>query len=1052
MKINRLILSAFGSFSGEEIIDFRRVQGELFLISGETGAGKTTILDAISYALFEETSGRVRDGGMMRSQYADADTPTYVKLEFEYRGEAYVIKRNPTYKRQSKRRNQDGNYAMTEEKAGVELQLPDGTMYRGKKQEINRKIIEIIGITAKQFSSIVMIAQGKFTQLLFASSKERKEIFKELFDTEIYARIQEQLQSRAKGATEKLQVFNMQYQTYMRSILLPEEYERAAEWESVLQYETMDRTEQVEGMLEEIWEQSGQQAKKDREIQEAAKEQVAQIKVRLSQAEQELKWITQRDALQEQLKQLELQRAQENEKLLRIQTAEKAGQVEPDYHAWKMKQQEQLQCIKELKETGQLQAQRTQARDRLVPAVNRLKAEGTEAVEKLTPKIRQLEENLQQYEQLQVLQTELQKDSRIMQELQQQQEQIVERQVETAARIQQLKERQQELSVLANGYEAADQMEQTARQRLDKIRRLQELWQSREEEATRGSAYQTKLAAAEAEKIKAGACYEHAMEQYIGNQAGVLAKQLKPDCPCPVCGSVEHPHPAAERLESISKEQLESLQQAREAAEKSYQQCAEEIHAWQQALKLKNQQLQKEGEELGLTNWLDKADAGRILKATEKQAEQELSARREARQQTENAGKQLVRVNRELPELEQQVQEYEQQGKKLETECQTVHDRLIQQEAQIAGMRKALIFEDMKQAEQELTRKKQELKTWTEKITAGEDSLQQLQTEINRILGILEAKRTERKRLEEETEQRRLQYETRRLEAGFETEDAFLKGCMENEVLERLRGEHSQYEQHCKDIQKEYEIAIREVGDKTPYELDSMREALQAAEEQEQLAEVAYQKSANRLSTNETQVRQLRKLQEQYRKEESEFRIYETLSKTANGRLNQSVKLDFQTYIQRYYFNEMIRAANERLVEMTGGRLYLQCRELKNLQTQGEAGLDLDIYSAELNQVRDVKTLSGGESFQAALAMAFGMADIIEKRVGRIQMGMLFIDEGFGSLDDDARQLAIEKLRSMTGKNQTVGIISHVAELRDEVEHLLYVKKDSHGSHASWKA
>lgn len=497
----------------------------------------------------------------------------------------------------------------------------------------------------------------------------------------------------------------MHYQAYMRGILLPDGYERVSEWESVLQYETMDRTELVEKMLEEICQQSGQQAKKDREVQEAAKEQVAQMKVKLSQAEQELKWITQRDALQEQLKQLELQRAQENEKLLRIQTAEKAGQVEPDYHAWKMKQQEQLQCIKELEETGQLQVQRTQAKDRLVPAVNRLKAEGAEVAEGLTPEIRQLEENLQQYEQLQVLQTELQKDSRIMQELQQRQEQIVERQVETAARIQQLKEQQQELSILANGYEATDQMEQTARQRLDKIRRLQELWQSREEEATRESAYQTKLAAAEAEKVKAGACYEHAMEQYIGNQAGILAKQLKPACPCPVCGSVEHPHPAAELMESISKEQLESFQQAREAAEKSYQQCAEEIHAWQQTLKLKDQQLQKDGEELGLTDWLDKADAGRILEATEKQAEQELSARREARQRTENAGKQLVRVNRELPELEQQVQEYEQQGKKLETECQTVHDRIIQQEAQIAGMRKALVFEDMKQAEQELTRK-----------------------------------------------------------------------------------------------------------------------------------------------------------------------------------------------------------------------------------------------------------------------------------------------------------------------------------------------------------
>ena len=1050
MKINRLTLSAFGSFSKEEVIDFRGVQGELFLISGDTGAGKTTILDAISYALFEETSGRVRDGSMMRSQYADADTPTYVKLEFEYRGEAYVIKRNPTYKRQSKRRNQDGNYALTEEKAGVELQLPDGTMYRGKKQEINHKIIEIIGITAKQFASIVMIAQGKFTQLLFASSKERKEIFKELFDTEIYAGIQERLQNQAKISADKLKTFNTQYQTYMQGILLPEEYGRAEEWEKIRRYETMDRTDLVDEMLDEILKQSGQRAGEDRKVQEAAKAQTAQLKVKLSQAEQELKWIRQRNLMKEQLEKLELQKPQEDERLIRIHTAERAGRVEPDYRAWKIKQQEQQQCVQELEKTGMLQKQQEQMRDQMILSVRQVKEEGTAITEKLTPEIRQLEENLQEYERLQVLQAEVQKNSRIAQKLKQQQELAGAAQVETDARIQTLKEQKQELSILTNSYEAAGQLEQTAVMQLDKIRKLQALWYSREEEVKKKSTYQAKLAAAEAEKRKAGDDYDRAMEQYIGNQAGILAKQLKKGAPCPVCGSLEHPNPATEPSESISKEQLECFKQGRENAERDYQHCAEEIHTWQQALILKEKQLQKDGEELGLTDWIDQKNAEHMLKETEEQAEQELNARRETRQQAENAGKRLAQLNRELPELESKSQEYEQRIKEQETESRIVHDRLIQLEAQISGLQKTLMFEDIEEAKQELSKKKRMVDDWTEKMQAEEDRLQKLQTEINRLLGILEARRAEQKRLAEEEEQRNIQYIQQLQQAEFESEAEFLQGCMDPGELNKLRNDHNPYEQQCKDVQKEYEIAIREVGEKPPYELDDIREALERATNQEALAEEAYQKSANRLSTNETQIRQLRQLQERFQKEEAEFRIYETLSKTANGRLNQSVKLDFQTYIQRYYFNEMIRAANERLVEMTGGKLYLQCRELKNLQTQGEAGLDLDIYSAELNQVRDVKTLSGGESFQAALAMAFGMADVIEKRVGRIQMDMLFIDEGFGSLDDDARQLAVEKLRSMTGKNQTVGIISHVAELRDEVEHLLYVKKDGHGSHAHW--
>ena len=193
MRPITLTMSAFGSYAGVEKIDFEKAGQGVFLITGDTGAGKTTIFDAVMYALYEQTSGGRRDGNMMRSQYADLNTKTYVDLEFEYKDEIYRIIRSPEYERESKRKDKNGNVKKVVEKAGVTLYLPDGTEFMGKKQETNRKIVEIIGLDASQFTQIVMIAQGEFLKLLLARSDERKVIFSKLFDTQIFSQIQKKL-------------------------------------------------------------------------------------------------------------------------------------------------------------------------------------------------------------------------------------------------------------------------------------------------------------------------------------------------------------------------------------------------------------------------------------------------------------------------------------------------------------------------------------------------------------------------------------------------------------------------------------------------------------------------------------------------------------------------------------------------------------------------------------------------------------------------------------------------------------------------------------------
>ena len=262
MRPVRLTMSAFGSYSGTEVIDFTQVQGGLFLITGDTGAGKTTIFDAVTYALYDRTSGGARDGNMMRSQYAAEDTDTYVEYVFSYRGEKYTIRRNPEYMRVGKRKNADGTVRLVKETAKVSLLLPDGKEFQGKKREIDQKIEEIIGLDAGQFTQIAMIAQGDFLKLLHAGSKERKKIFSRIFQTQIYWRMQEELKEQGKALYVSLKENEADIRREMERVapVSADPADTAEIWQELLGRE-MPPAEEVRPVLKQIIKEGGDLAR-----------------------------------------------------------------------------------------------------------------------------------------------------------------------------------------------------------------------------------------------------------------------------------------------------------------------------------------------------------------------------------------------------------------------------------------------------------------------------------------------------------------------------------------------------------------------------------------------------------------------------------------------------------------------------------------------------------------------------------------------------------------------------------------------------------------------
>ena len=928
MKPLKLTMSAFGSYAGKNVIDFTGQQQGIFLITGDTGAGKTTIFDAITYALYNQTSGGERNGNMMRSQYARPETETYVELEFLYRGQTYCVRRNPDYK--ITRTLKNGKIREQKVPHSVELTLPDGTVFPEKKNATDAKIIEILGLTADQFSQIVMIAQGDFLKLLYTKSDERKMIFSKLFRTDIYWKIQENLRRKSMEMDERIQENDRAFeQEKSRIIPLPES-------------EELPLDELVERLRERL-----KDALKEQNLRRA---NVEELNKKITKYEEINKLFVSLEKIRQTGKELEARQVESKERRQQIENARKADKVLVAEQQNLRQQQAVEQSVQAIAKMEETLTNDQEMFETLKTQLQEAEAEQKREAADIQKKMLALEQSFPSYEALQNARSEEQQAKKAWEDIEKTSEESFHKKEAEIAALKEQQKRQEQA-----------------------VEKAKENWE------------QTALGASESAKH-----YEHMYEAFLKEQAGILAENLSAGCPCPVCGSTIHPDPAKLSDHAVTELEVEQAKKTRAAAEEKRDLAYAAFEA-------------------------EKTEKQKLAQAVEKEEADFVLAQTIAKQQRKEAEQNYV----SLQKIAEQIRE------------KLVYPSLIEAKKQYAAMQKAL-----EAAEQEIEKKRRKVSNLAEAMNTLKG--QRLAEEENQKSAKKLAVKTEK------------EYAKLLEKSGFVSEETYHIAILPERSRLKLEREEKEYESQCLKQQSEQKLLEKQVSGKTYTDTTELNEQLKAEKQALKEAEKTYMELHTAYENDRSVLQNCAVYLEKSKKLESEDQVIKSLSKTANGRLSGSAKIDFETYIQRQYFKQIIHEANKRLLTMSNHQFILKLKEEANTGRKTNEGLDLSVYSLVTDSERDVKTLSGGESFLAALAMALGLSDIVERSAGAIHPDMMFIDEGFGSLDAQSRQQAIEVLGKLAGDSRMVGIISHVTELKEQIDRKLVVSRTDKGSRAVW--
>ena len=1051
MKPLKLTMSAFGSFAKETTIDFASVQQGVFLITGDTGAGKTTIFDAISFALYGKTSGGARDGSMMRSQYAGEQDMTYVEFVFLHRGQEYRIYRSPEYSVKSHFKN--GKERTIVRKNEVRFVKPGNVeLYSNKEQDINQDIISLIGLDAGQFSQMVMIAQGDFMKLLGAKSDERKKIFGKLFSTELYGTIRDQLKNwkdqkqaeLAKNGTrcevERDRAACVEDSPYAEKLgeLKSKSLAGLDEFLEVLEQILQDETFRETHMEDETNTLRKKLELTEQQISSAAF--VNQLFQAWEKAVRDLQaWKERAGQIQQKRQEAEAGRRSQKVNILeeRYQQAQKTVQA-TEYMIQKLRREESASAVEaEQAKQGYETARKYQ--DENLPSWSETQTKislampSYEQLEEAQREAQGLLESCREKEHKTVILGETLNQINSEQDEIRKQQTVLENSEKTVTELQfQTEQRQKKIDEICLLAQRSIRLEQMSgewkRDQKELIEQMQ-MYQS------------------------ANRLYEDMQQQYLLGQAGILAKDLKEGMACPVCGSEHHPQ-KAEWTENIpSKSQVDSARKEKNNAEERQNIAAAKASESQQRYQILREQVEREyhlyiDAEHEIKGTREETD--RIQSQLNLEKNQFAQMQVQLHQAQQNAATYKRNGERQTV-LEEKRKETEESRQTAVSELQKERLRQAAVQTKVETIRSGLVYPDKKDAKTALDEVTNHMKSAKEKTEQRESQYHKLSNNLQMVRGNLQMQEKAYGEQCENSEKEKTGYLNGLTQYGFTDEADYRTRFRSQEETERLEEEVRQYQKQEEHLDSQIKTLGQQLEGKQKTDTTDLETEKQILLKQRELLEQQKLTIHSQNMTNQNVLSNLRGYWEERKKLQEEAAAVTRVWQTVSGNLDKTVKWDLETYVQRQYLKRILNAANHRLIKMSDGQFLLQ---LKDISASGKAkneGLDLVVYSVVTDSIRDIRTLSGGESFMAALSMALGLSDIIQREAGAIRMDMMFIDEGFGSLDENSRNQAIGILHELAGNNRIVGIISHVSELKQQMDVRLQVTKTNHGSSVYWE-
>lgn len=1026
MKPIELTVSAFGPYAGEVSLSLEQLGSHgLFLITGDTGAGKTSIFDAICFALFGEVSGSQRAADQLRSDFAKPQAETFVHLRFTHAGEEYIIHRTPKYERPKKR----GSGTVTQN-ANAVLTRPDGATVAGATA-VTEEVERILGVGCQSFKQISMIAQGEFMKLLTADSRTRAEIIRRVFHTEPLVQLQKQIKAEFLEYNKKCADAQRAAAQYAEGFRLdeglPEEMELSSLLDAVRRQNMADEAQLAADRtrLEQL-----------RTAQTRAIEVVVK-----AQRDNEMreKW----RAAQEQREKLEAQKPEVEQQAQRLACARRAHDIVlPKWNTWQAEQTRAQQLCDSVERRGQAVQQ---LQDR-TPQVQQAFAQAKQSeprMEELEREITRLTDAQAQTARWKQACAQAQQAEEQVRQLQKQAQDQAERRDAGSKRIDQLRaqiEAFREVPAALVHTRAAFQQSQAAEKQLSAALTLFDTQAQCAEQLAQEQKTYLKL---ERAFVRAEQQYRDSELVWNRGQAGILAQSLQVGMPCPVCGSTEHPYPAQLECSVPTEQQLKQLRQEME-------QCRERCQA--------------QSTRCGVARSKEEAAAEAVQRALEQLFETEEKTRAEV----ECALKQQRRTTAELLEQGKQLAAREKQGEalrktlqaaldsqpELETAARQAEQACQQARQQAAGatasaqeLRAAIPFDDIDALPAQLHARQTERDRLSRQM---EDSRKAWESHQRALAAAQEAQKTETEQYmqcEQAAQAAAQAWKAALTQAGFATGQAYQDALLPSEERTALEQRVQRFEQQLAaavSLECEYEAAAKQI---VPADLEQLIQIRTQAEQECRACEGEVHSRAERLRANTEILQRMGQVQAEQAELERQTAALRELSQTANGELAGKQKLMLEQYVQAAYFERVLQRANLRLRDMTQGRYEMQ-RRRRAENNRSQSGLDIDVMDYYTGKTRSVKTLSGGESFLGALALALGMSDVIQSYAGGVRVETVFIDEGFGSLDSLALEQAISVLARLSDGDRLIGIISHVTELKDRVNRQIVVGRGSTGSTA----